>query len=476
MSNILFLQNTISELQGVMYLSRKLKDAGHHVHLLISGKKNRVLQYIDENNIGLVCFSLMYGHQFWATAITRIIKAQKPEIKILWGGIFPTFNVDYLLEVGCVDAFCIGEGENVIVPLVESVLADKKPETLKGVAYIQEGRIKENELCNYTDIENLIPDRDLYFGYSVLRKNPAKIFVASRGCIGSCSYCYNSKVKDLYKDNPNPYVRSRSPDSMLEEIQYVKNNYGLKRIFFYDDILIFNKTWAFEFLPRLKSKINAPYMCYTRPDLINEEITKLLKQTGCYMVSFGLESGNEELRMQVLNKRISNETIIKAADIIKRNKLAFNTTNMMGFPHETYRMGLETIELNIRIGAIGSCNILNPFPGTQLYEYCKNNNLFEENYFKQARTQIHYYPLIKNPDRNALGNLERLFQLAVFFPHTMYPLVKRIAKFRPNFFFDLIFLSLQFIYIKFFTERYSLKFMLRYYSEKMKSVFGHQYN
>jgi radical SAM superfamily enzyme YgiQ (UPF0313 family) len=208
---------------------------------------------------------------------------------------------------------------------------------------------------------------------------------------------------------------------------------------------------------------------------MDEESVKLLKSTGCYMLSFGLESGNEDLRKLVLNKKISNEAIIKAAELLKRYGLAFNTTNMMGFPHETYKMGLETIELNIRIQAVGSCNILNPFPGTQLFEYCRENDLFEKRYFKGGRMQIHYYPMIKNPDRQSLGNLERLFQLAVFFPRTMYPVVKRIARWKPNPFFDFIFVLMQFFYVKFFTEKYSYRFMLKYYSEKMSSVFRHGY-
>lgn len=474
MANILFLQNTISELQGVMYLSKKLKEAKHKVYLLICSNQRKILHYIDEKNIQVVCFSLMYGHQFWASEISREIRLKKPHLKVLWGGIFPTFNVDYLLEANYVDAFCIGEGEDIILPLVETVLKNKKPEDLRGVAYLTDHELHENRICNYVDITNLVPDRDLYFQYSVLRTNPTKIFVCSRGCVGNCSYCYNSRMRDLYKDNPGAYLRYRNPEAIITEIRYVKERYGLKRIFFYDDILTADIHWMSKFLLRFKQVITVPYMCYSRADLINRETAGLLKESGCYMVSFGLESGNEDLRTHVLNKRIRDETIIEAAQTLKRFGLAFNTTNMMGFPHETYEMGLQTIELNIRIGAIGSCNILNPFPGTQLYEYCKSHHLFEEAYFQDARPQIHYYPLIKNPDREALGNLERLFQLAVFFPHTMYPIVKRIARLKQNFFFDLIFVVLQFFYVRFITERWSLRFMLWYYLEKLKSVFGHR--
>jgi len=475
MSNILFLQNTISEIQGIMFLSRILKTAGHNVQVLISGREKSIINYIDENKIDVVCFSLMYGHQFWARTISRLIKKSLPRTKILWGGIFPTFNPDYLLSVSsAVDAFCVGEAEDVITDLVEAAVNHRGFSDIRGAVYIQDDTLRQNNICDYVDIENLIPDRDLYFLHnSVLRDNPTKIFVCSRGCIGNCSYCYNSRIKELYRNNPKPYLRSRAPESMIEEIKYVQTSYGMKRIFFYDDILVFNKKWAFDFLPRLKSEIGVPYMCYTRADLVDKESVKLLKETGCYMVSFGLESGNEDLRKFVLNKNISNEAIIKAAETIKSQGLAFNTTNMMGFPRETYNMGLETIELNIKIGAVGSCNILNPFPGTQLFEYCRKNNLFEEDYFKGERAEIHYYPMIKNPDREALGNLERLFQLAVFFPRTMYPLVKRVARYRPNILFDLVFLTMQFFYVTFFTEKYGFRFMLRYYSEKMSSVFKH---
>jgi radical SAM superfamily enzyme YgiQ (UPF0313 family) len=474
--NVLFLQNTISELQGVMYLSRKLKDARHDVSVLITTRPAAVLRHIDDRRIDAICFSLMYGHQFWARDISRMIRNARPHVKILWGGIFPSFNSDYLLEVdSCVDMFCVGEAEDTIVSMIEASVGGSGFEGIRGAAYVKDGMLVQNKVCALTDVSELMPDRDLYFRASgVLRSNPTKIVVCSRGCIGDCSYCYNSRIKGLYRDvDPSPYVRQRSARALLDEISYIKKTYGMKRIFFYDDILVFNRQWGHEFLPAFRDRIGVPYMCYTRADLVTDEIVKLLKDTGCYMLSFGLESGNESLRTRVLNKRVSNEAIIKAAAIIKKHGLAFNTTNMVGFPGETYAMGLDTLELNIKIGSVGSCNILNPFPGTQLYEYCRENNLFDQQYFASERNQIHYYPMIKNPDRESLGNLERLFQLAVFFPKTMYPVVRRVARWRPNFFFDLIFVVMQFFYVRFYTERYGVRFMLKYYSEKFMAVFVH---
>lgn len=459
-----------------MYLSRKLKDAGHGVSLLITNRPAAVLKHIDDNRIDVVCLSLMYGHQFWARDISRVIRESRPDVRILWGGIFPSFNLDYLHEVSAsVDMFCVGEAEDVIVPMVEAAVAKSGFEHIRGAAYLKDGKVVANRVSCLTNVSDLMPDRDLYFRASgVLRANPTKIFVCSRGCIGDCSYCYNSRIKGLYKDvDPSPYVRQRSCASLLDEISYVKKTYGMKRIFFYDDILVFDRKWGYDFLPKFKDRINVPYMCYTRADLVTDEIVKLLKSTGCYMLSFGLESGDEELRMSVLNKSVSNDAIIRAAGIIKKHGLAFNTTNMMGFPHETYAMGLKTLELNIKIGAIGSCNILNPFPGTKLYDYCRDNKLFDDAYFKAERNQIHYYPMIKNPDRESLGNLERLFQLAVFFPRAMYPVVRRIARWKPNVLFDFIFVTMQFFYVRFFTERYGVRFMLKYYSEKFMAVFVH---
>lgn len=473
MPNILFLQNNFSEFQGVMYLSRRLKTAGFKVHLLISKKKNSILNFIQEKKIAVVLFSLLYGYQFWAKEASRLIKDKFPHVKIIWGGIFSTFNIDYLEKVSpYVNAFFRGEADDKIVSLVEAVLGDSDLNDIAGAVYIKNGSVCQNSIPDYVDISSAMPDRDLYFNYSsVFGKNSTKIFVCSRGCIGSCSYCYNSKLKELYQDKPGSYVRLRNPESILDEIGYVKKKYGMKRIFFYDDILVFNKPWAWSFLSKYKAKVGLPYMCYVRADLVDEETVRLLKETGCYMASFGLESGNEEFRNLILNKKITNEQIENAAALFRKFRLPFNTTNMVGFPHETYQMALQTIALNIKIKAIGSCNILNPFPGTKLYDYCRKNNLFEEAYFNDKRSQIHYYPLIKTEDRNFLGNLERLFQLTLFFPHSIFPLVKRLGRCRPNFIFDFIFLLCQFFYIKFFTERYSLRFMFHYYLEKFNSLF-----
>ena len=142
-------------------------------------------------------------------------------------------------------------------------------------------------------------------------------------------------------------MRVRAISHVLDELKQIKNKYRPTCFFFHDDTFGFNKDYDVEFLTAYKKQVDLPFACLIRADLASEGYIKLLKETGCYMVSFGIESGNEALRKKVLKKQIGDEHILRCAALLHQHKIPFNTFNMVGLPDETLTHVWDTIDINI---------------------------------------------------------------------------------------------------------------------------------
>jgi radical SAM superfamily enzyme YgiQ (UPF0313 family) len=206
-----------------------------------------------------------------------------------------------------------------------------------------------------------------------------------------------------------------------------------------DDTFIMNIPWLYEFLQRYKKEVNLPLICLIRVDLLNEDVVKRLKSANCYSVFFGIESGNERLRTQILGKRISDEQIVNAAKLLKKYNIKFRAYNMLGIPTETLPDAFETVKINIKINTdYPWCSILQPYPRTKIEEYARSKNLlsFSNNsispsFFRES--------VIDLPHKKELTVLHKLFFPAVKFPRLL-PFIKVLIKFPANPFFDLIFI------------------------------------
>lgn len=300
--------------------------------------------------------------------------------------------------------------------------------------------------------------------------------MASRGCPYNCSFCFNKRLKELYKDK-GKYIRFRSQENVLKEIENVKRNYPLKTIQFLDDVFILKRNWINKFLDEYQKRdYNIPFWCLVRADLLDEELVKKLKLSGCKAVWFGLESGNREIRQKILKKDLTDEHIINAAELLRKYNIKFRVYCMIGIPGETVENAFETIEMNIKMKTpYPWCSILTPYSRTEIGDYAVEKGYLEKDFSINNVPQSFFkYSVIKNENIKELINLHRFFQTCVLVPWTI-PLIKRLIKLPPNFLFDLWFGIIYFyVYIKsegrgFFE---TILFAIKYTS----SVFFKSYN
>ena len=471
MARILFLQNIMYEFPSTTQLSAILKQNSHICDVYISNNKNKIIREVEEFKPDIVAFNCTTGVHNWSIQIASEIKR---EINVItfFGGTHPTYYPE-MIENESVDVICRGEGDLALLKFADSL--DKK----KDITKIGNLWIKKNGIIYKNDILHLIedldalpfPDREIYYNkYKLLKNESRKSFLTTRGCPYRCSFCYHSGLKKIY-NKKGRYIRRRGVDNVINEIKHVKENYALNTVYFIDDIFNLDRKWIKEFLKKYKKDINLPFICLVRADLIDKEIAKLFNEANCKCLFFGVESGNENLRNGLLKKDLTNEEIITAAYLLKKYKIKFRTYNMIGLPGESVDDAFRTIELNARINTdYPWCSIYQPYPGTELANYSEYNRMVKND----ANSIEPYFASSQLKDfSNEFINLHRLFILSVKFP-SLIPLIKRVVKFPPNPFFDLIF-AVSYFYTYVGSENLSILRALFLGVRSVKSIFGVRY-
>lgn len=310
--------------------------------------------------------------------IKKLVSSIHQGIFTICGGPHPTSYPMCIIDVPRLDSICIGEGEYPLLELANALEAGRDFSRIKNLWI----RIGENIIKNETRpfIANLdelpFEDRELFdyqksidlYGFAQVR------VITTRGCPYRCTYCAN---RIIGSSQPGDYVRFRSAEHIMEELEYLNERYRFKEIFFDDDIFMMNKKIRMKFCQRYTREIGKPFVFCSRVGICNEEMLKELKKAGGRRVDLGLESGNEELRQKILKRNMTNREILKTARMAKKIGFQVKTLNMVGLPDETFEKHLDTINLNIEIKPdVVSIFVFYPYPGTELYDYCIQKGYF----------------------------------------------------------------------------------------------------
>ncbi len=428
MARLLLVQSLFVEQFGIMTLSAVAKAAGHQVAFAI-GSDRHILEKAQKFKPDVVGFSVLTGYQDKYLNLGKQMKRIiDPSPLILFGGPHPTFFPKVVLEDG-VDAICVGEGEGAITELLEAVDRGDDISGIRNLGFEKDGELVCNPMRPLVDLDTVpFPDREIYAEYPVIHESNMVTFMASRGCPYHCSFCFNRKMVGMVR-GLGQWVRFRSVDNFMQEIAQVHARHKINFIDFHDDTFILKKDWLFPFLEAYRREFAIPFSCQIRADLLTPEIAKALKDAGCQRVSFGLESGNEELRNLVLKKNLSNKSIKKAAEILRETGIEFFTTNMMGLPGETLEDAFKTLELNIEIGTrCAWTSLFQPFPGTDLAKYCLDNGYLEKPISTGKPVDTHTTSQLSQPDIDKVVRLQKFAYVVLRFP-SLLPLVKKLINY-----------------------------------------------
>ncbi len=294
-------------------------------------------------------------------------------------------------------------------------MADQRT-TVPGIWLKKGDKIIDNGPSDLPELQGLPPmDIDLYCNASeAIRHQDNREFSLNRGCPFQCAYCNGPSLKSLYGTS---VVRSKSVDQALEELHYVNEKYPFKSAAFTSDNFFLKKEFASEFLLRYRREIGKPFWCQMRVELVDADVAHLLREAGCHMVSVGIESGSERVRKTILNRRMSNDAIIRACRTLAENGIEINAFNMIGIPGETFEEALETIRLNTLIGPASSwCSFFQPYPGSSLTTKLLEEGAITPEVFERIPASYFDRSIVLRKDAHIWLNLQRLFQWWVQHP------------------------------------------------------------
>lgn len=436
---IAFIQNFLGQHFGIMYISAVLKKHNHTAEVFIEGLEKDFIKSLCESRPDVVGFTLITGEQRWVENRAHQIK-KVLGVPIIVGGPHPTYFPE-MIDKDNIDIVCRGEGEFAVLELLNRLEQQKGYNDILNLWIKKNGRIYKNELRPLlADIDSLpFPDRDIYKKYSFIDQSTELPASFSRGCPYDCTFCYNAVKKKMYNCSSG-YVRLRSVTNAIIELkQSLNTRKRVKSVIIVDDDIALDKEWLNEFCRTYKNEINLPFFASVRADFIVEDNVKKLKKANCYCLAMGVETGNYQIRKNILGKDITNEKYIKAANLIKKYGISLKTSNMFFLPGETVKNSFETLKLNIRMRSdYPWAYILQPYPGTAIYDYAVKNGYLK---YEFSFNDLDPLGLIKSPlklkDERKILIMQRLFYYGVKVPGVKF-FLRALIYVPNNLFFDLL--------------------------------------
>ena len=291
---------------GIAYIASVLEKDGKDIAILdctaeglfnIHNIENRLKEYPSPRFIGITSTTPLINNGF---KIAKLCKQIFPDASIVFGGVHPSVMTEETLVNSVVDFVVRDEGEMTVRELVDGI----SPSQIDGLSWKDNGKIIHNSQRQLIKDLNKIPPPAYHLlpmkkyrpAIGSYKRLPAMSMFATRGCPGRCTFCHRTFYGKL---------RARSARNIIEEIMILKRNYGIKEITFYDDTFTTFKNVISEFCERIiYDKVDITWSCFTRVNHIDIEILKCMKEAGCHLVLFGVESADEQI-LKNINKKVS---------------------------------------------------------------------------------------------------------------------------------------------------------------------------
>lgn len=367
--------------------------------------------------VGLSCTTSSF---FDGLRIGRLAKSTLSNIQVVFGGPHVSALKERILkDFPVIDFVVTGEGEETLAEVMEK--AGKEVKTVKGLVYREaDGEISfTGQRTKSIDLDSLpFPAYEELAGYPDAYKLPIFSYprapnsscISSRGCPYSCTYCDRSVFRRTFRYNSAEYL--------YEHLRYLKERFKIRHLNFYDDQFTFNLE-RIEKLTRFMTDkpLGMTFNCAARAEHIDPDLLRQMKAAGCWMISLGIETGDETLLAQ--HRRNADLALIEEKiHLIKKAGLRTKGLFMMGLPGETetsirktmhYAFSLPLDDLNM--------SKFTPFPGSPLYDKIHELGEFQEDWEKMDCMHFQFVPKGITVDR-----LEELF-ITFYRRHFMRPSV-----------------------------------------------------
>lgn len=329
--------------------------------------------------VGITCYTPEYQE---VLRLAQKIKSLNSQIKIVAGGIHPTlYPEEFLLETRSpIDYEVIGEGEETFLELCQRLLhLNHQPfNKIKGLAFSVKKKIIKTSLrplnSNLDAISHpatTLIDMNYYTQASpyAIRGCFLRSFylLATRGCPSTCTFCVAKKLRQF--NGGGSYTRVRSATSLIHEIKHLRRQYQIDSFYFIDDLFTINQDNVAQFCQLLKKeKLNLLWGCSSKVSTLNEALLKLMSQSGCIQIDFGVERGSNQA-LRAVQKGINVEMLQKTFALCHKYHIRTFANFLVNLPGEKKKDLTDIIILARNLKSeIYSFNVFSPYPGTEIYD------------------------------------------------------------------------------------------------------------
>ena len=424
--------SVIREGEEVLLYKPSHLDKNYHSETKHTDPLREFEEKILEFKPNIIASSVVSDMFFPTLDFLESIQPIRSGIIVIMGGVGVTVDPDFAIAQETIDYICVGEGENALREFVAAVDKGIDPSNIPGIWSKRNGNIKRTGVGTPADLDSLpFLNWDLYDERYSCKPYRGKVFrggdiMITRGCSHSCSYCANSYIRGLYSNEKHKYIRTKSVERSIQELVYLKKQYGMEFIKFHDESFL-SKSWKYlqSFSTEYQKKVGIPFTCMVDARSVNKETAGILKDMNCVSVSIGLESADEKYRSQVLNKPMSDQSILNAVRELKDHGIRVVSFNMIGLPHQTIDLVWQTMRLNKEAKVdIADVFYFFPYKGTALREECEREKLYSDDedrhsYYRKGTTSLNFPTEFKKE----LQRIQSTFNLYLKTPRILHPII-----------------------------------------------------
>ncbi|MGD9208984.1 MAG: radical SAM protein, partial [Syntrophobacterales bacterium] len=359
-----------------------MRERGHEVFYIDCQAEGVTLPQLFEKVKAIVPdLVVMYVEQIKVNVDLEITKELKNslDLEVVFVGPFVTpLDHEVMTLSPHLDFVIRGEYEYALADLADGIGDGNSLKEIPGITWRDGDAVSRGASPHrLTDLDSLpIPAYDLIdfnnYTESVFIYHPAAAMATSRGCPYKCIYCWFPQTMYSHR-----WV-AQSPERMYEEVRYMVERFGVREIKIDDDTFEIDRQRVVEFCELLiRNNVKVAWAPQCRPDLVDEELLRLMKRAGCIRILWGCESASQE----VLDKMKKG---FKVADIERATrlsqKLGIEALNcfMLGFPWDTEETIQETIEFAYKLNAeFTQFAIPTPLPGTEFYQLAREQGYIQ---------------------------------------------------------------------------------------------------
>lgn len=398
---------------GIISIAKYLEQKGQKCKVINlchckcwSEVREKLKQELNVDYVGIPCFT---RQRFSVVKLAELIKTMNPKVRLWLGGPHATFLDRAILEkYKYIDYIIRGEGEETAECLIGNDLILHQ---INGITFRdKDGEIVRNKdreqnlhleqfpvpLQSVDELDDLNQSDSLLFHFPYFKGANLKIapLIASRGCNGNCSFCCNRAYWGKQR-----YVNF---EFLKTQLDYY---YSKGIVFFdvYDDNFTENRNLVCQFAKYVfDNNMDIHWWCSSRVDSVDIDLLRKIRQAGCFMISYGVESGSQ-LILDNIKKGIKIEEIRKAGELAKQADLDFRVTISIGHIGETIETIQETVNLlNYLKPKQIALFILKVYPGTPIYKYMVNKRFLSDEYWFDVKLPIVPFFTIENSEEDLI--------------------------------------------------------------------------